>query len=197
MWSSLLAPILLLAGCGVGKTMVLKRPPTDTKVSSVEVAEDAATVKVPQEVSATFASNLKRLLCAEKAVKAADLKLTYRIIQFDPGNQAARWFWGGIGNAGEGSMTVEAKYLDNVGREIASIQTEGKIGSGFFGGSFESAIARAAEKIAEYTNENFVRVPACAPAPDQPKPGGSKLLAACSSNADCNEGICYEGACRK
>ena len=35
------------------------------------------------------------------------------------------------------------------------IQTEGRIGSGFFGGSMSEAVDRAAEEIAEYAIANF------------------------------------------
>ncbi|HSK29843.1 MAG TPA: hypothetical protein VLA17_07755, partial [Candidatus Limnocylindria bacterium] len=61
----------------------------------------------------------------------------------------------GIGNTGEGSLTVEAKFFDNADKELATIQAEGRIGSGFFGGDFSFALDKAAEKIAEYTKINF------------------------------------------
>ena len=40
-------------------------------------------------------------------------------------------------------------------REIASTQVEGRIGSGFFGGSIEDAIRQAASDVADYTIDNF------------------------------------------
>lgn len=147
---------LVLAGCGAGKILVLKPAEATTRVSSVEIAEGASTVKVPDEVKKSFEEELGRLLYAEGAFqRGPDLKITYRFIQHDPGNQFTRWFWGGIGNAGEGSITVEAKYFEASDRELATIQAEGKIGSGAFGGSFDLAVQKAAEKIAEYTKQNF------------------------------------------
>jgi hypothetical protein len=39
--------------------------------------------------------------------------------------------------------------------KLANIQTEGWIGSGFFGGSMSEAVDKAAEEIAEYAIANF------------------------------------------
>lgn len=69
-----------------------------------------------------------------------DLTISYRFIQFDQGNKFSRWLLGGLGNAGEGSVTIESKFFNREGKEIGKIQTEGKIGSGFLGGSFETSI---------------------------------------------------------
>lgn len=90
-----------------------------------------------------------------KFVQGSELIITYRFVQYDPGNQFTRWFWGGIGNAGEGTITLEATYVDSFGKLLAKIQSEGKIGSGFFGRYFSLALEKAAEEIAEYTIENF------------------------------------------
>ena len=39
--------------------------------------------------------------------------------------------------------------------KLANIQTEGWIGSGFFGGSMSEAVDKAAEEFAEYAIANF------------------------------------------
>jgi len=62
---------------------------------------------------------------------------------------------GGLGNMGEGSLTIETKFYDSADKELATIQTEGRIGSGFFGGSYGEALDKAAEKIAEFARTNF------------------------------------------
>jgi len=87
--------------------------------------------------------------------KGSELTIRYRFVQFDAGSQFTRWFLGGIGNSGEGSLTIEAKYFDMAGKELSVIQTEGRIGSGFFGGDFSFALQKAAEEIADYTKINF------------------------------------------
>jgi hypothetical protein len=39
--------------------------------------------------------------------------------------------------------------------KLANIQTEGRIGSGFYGGSMSEAVNQAAEEIAEYAIASF------------------------------------------
>ncbi len=152
----LLIGLMFLVGCGAGKTLVMAPPDTKLRVTSVELTEGKSTVNVPDKVKTTFYDKLQKLLYEDGAFqKGSDLKLQYRFVQFNPGNQFTRWLWGGIGNAGEGSLTVEVKYFDATGKELATIQSEGKIGSGVFGGSLNFAIDKAAKEIAEYTKQNF------------------------------------------
>lgn len=62
---------------------------------------------------------------------------------------------GGLGNCGEGTLIVEASFVDASGKEVGKVKSEGRIGAGFFGGSFSNALERAAEEIAKYTAHNF------------------------------------------
>lgn len=155
----LLFGILLLglgSGCGAGRAMIIKPSDTKIRVSSLSISEANSPIAVPTEIKSSFQKKAEELLYAEGAFqKGSELNIRYRFIQFDPGNQFTRWFWGGIGNAGEGSLTVEAKYFDAANNEISTIHSEGRIGSGAFGGSFDYAVEKAAEKIAEYTRTNF------------------------------------------
>ena len=124
---------------------------TPVKFTSAELYEDKATVNVPGDINASFEAKLAQLLYGQEGfTKGPGLKIRYRFIQFNPGNQFTRWFWGGIGSAGKGSMTVEARFLDSSDRELAKIQSEGEISSGAFGGSFDFAIQKTAEEMAEY-----------------------------------------------
>lgn len=148
--------VSLLAGCGAGRSLVVQPPETKLRASSVDVSEGKSAVSVPSDIKSAFQQKLAKFLYEEGSFqKGSDLKIVYRFIQYDPGNQFTRWFWGGIGNAGEGSLTVEAKYFDSANKELATIQTEGRIGSGFFGGDFGFAVEKAAEKVAEFTTVNF------------------------------------------
>jgi hypothetical protein len=146
----------ILAGCGVGRAMVVKPPEAKLRVNSIQVMEGNSPVPVPADVKMTFTDKLNQYLYGEGGFqRGAELKISYRFIQYDPGSQFSRWFLGGIGNTGEGSLTVEAKYLDPSDKEVATINVEGRIGSGFFGGALSEAIDKAAEKVAEYTKTNF------------------------------------------
>lgn len=154
--SVLVVGLILLSGCGAGRTLVMAPPDARVQVASLEVTEGRSTVPVPDEVKKGFQDKLQELLYKDGGFrKGQDLRLSYRFIQFNPGNQFTRWFWGGIGNAGEGSLTIEVKYFDGASRELSTIQSEGKIGSGFFGGPFDLAVGKAAEEIADYTTRTF------------------------------------------
>jgi len=147
----LLMLTLSLTGCGAGRTMVLAPVEMPVKFTSAELHEDKATVNVPGDINASFEAKLAQLLYGQDGfTKGPGLKIRYRFIQFNPGNQFTRWFWGGIGSAGKGSMTVEARFLDSSDKELAKIQSEGEISSGAFGGSFDFAIQKTAEEMAEY-----------------------------------------------
>jgi hypothetical protein len=147
---------LMLASCGVGRAMVIKPPDEQLRVVFVQAKEGISPVAVPEDVKTDFGGKLNEHLYGKGGFQAGpELTISYRFIQYDPGNQFTRWFWGGIGNAGEGSLTVEAKYLDPTNKEIATINAEGRIGSGVFGGALSQAVDKAAEKVAEYTKTNF------------------------------------------
>jgi hypothetical protein len=148
---------LILAGCGVGRAMVIKPPDAKIMVRSVQATEGSSPVAVPPDVKTDFANKLNQYLYEEEGgfQKGRELTISYRFIQYDPGNQFTRWFWGGMGNAGEGSLTVEAKYFDPTNKELATVNVEGRIGSGVFGGALSDAVNKAAEKVAEYTKTNF------------------------------------------
>lgn len=148
---------LMFAGCGVGRAMVIKPPDAKVMVRSVQATEGSSPVAVPPAVKTDFANKLNQYLYEEEGgfQKGPELTISYRFIQYDPGNQFTRWFSGGIGNAGEGSLTVEAKYFDSTNKELATVNVEGRIGSGVFGGALSDAVNKAAEKVAEYTKINF------------------------------------------
>ncbi len=159
--SSLLAFALcvVLAACGTGRTMV-KEPPAQKKTFSAVVltrAED--TVVVPEEYRAQFVTKIRAMLYGTpdkpgRFVEGDGLTIRIKVIQFEAGNQFSRWFWGGIGNAGEGSLQLLAEFYDH-DTKLAEIQTEGRIGSGLFGGSMSEAVDKAAEQIANYAIGTF------------------------------------------
>lgn len=60
-----------------------------------------------------------------------------------------------MGNSGEGSLIVTVRYLDSNGLELAKTQVEGRIGSGFLGGTFDDAVTKAGEDVVKFTMENF------------------------------------------
>ncbi len=149
--SLVLSCFLLLAGCGSGRLTVMDPLDAGDFVSGVRVQQAKGTVPAEPEMTQEFETLLKEKL-EEKGIKEGkSLTLSYRFIQINEGSRAARWFFGGIGNAGEGTLTVEVTYLNQNGKAIAKITSEGKISSGFGGGSFSNALEHAANEIAAYT----------------------------------------------
>ncbi len=160
-WSLVL--LVFLVGCGAGKLMVLEPSGTEhLKISSVNIKEEQPTVKISDEDREKFRQALKEVLESKCGLKVTndtpDLVVDYRIIQYNPGSRTARWFWGGVGNAGEGSITVDVAFFSSDGKKLGHIQAEGKIQSGFFGGSFSYAIHKAAEQIGDYIKQYLMGI---------------------------------------
>jgi hypothetical protein len=155
---AILGMCLLLVACGTGRTLVMEAPQRKA-FSAVTLTRADDTVSVPDEYRIQFANKIRGLLFGTKDkpgpfAEGQGLTIRIKVIQFDEGSQFQRWFWGGIGNAGEGSMHVVAEFFDG-DKKLAQTQVEGRIGSGFFGGSMSEAVDKAAEEIAKYAIANF------------------------------------------
>lgn len=149
--------ILILQGCGSSRVVVLEPVKPVKNVVGIHLDAGSHTTKVDREYVDVFESVIREKLYKEYAFKdGRDLTIRYRFIQFDPGSRFTRYMLGGLGNAGEGSMTVEFIFFDEQNQEVGKIHTEGKIGSGFFGGSTDSAVESAAEALLRYIESNFV-----------------------------------------
>lgn len=147
---------LAIAACGAGKTTVMKPPTEKFTVASAVIVEQTSTIEVPAKIRKNFQLLLNdKIFEKDGFTKGSELKLTYTFIQYEPGSRAARYLLGGLGNSGEGSMTILVRFEDASGRQIAEIQAEGEIGSGVYGGSINAALNKAAEEIAQYAKSNF------------------------------------------
>ncbi|HEX9773495.1 MAG TPA: DUF4410 domain-containing protein [Steroidobacteraceae bacterium] len=161
---------ILVVGCGTGRTLVMEPPAQQQSYAAARVIEDRSTVPIPPEGLAKFHAALQtKLFDPEKGgfTEGDGLVVRYRFIQYTKGNQAARWFWGGIGNSGEASATVAVDFTDSAGVKLSNIQVEGRIGSGFFGGSAEETLNKATDEIVNFAVANFGGSRA-AIAPDEP-----------------------------
>lgn len=150
---------VFVAACGTGRTLVVQPTTGTEKFDSVTLERATDTVVVPEEYRALFLKELRKELygTAEKPgpfTEGPGLNIRVTVLQFDQGSQFQRWFWGGIGNAGEGSLQVLAEFFDGE-TKLSQIQSEGRIGSGFFGGSMNDAVVKAAEEISKYAATNF------------------------------------------
>ena len=150
---------LFLTACGTGRTMVTEPPAERKTFAAATIERSSDSVAVPEELRVMFVDELRKDLygTAEKPgpfTEGSGLTIRIRVVQFEAGSQFQRWFWGGIGNQGEASLQLLTEFLDG-DRKLANIQTEGRIGSGAFGGSVKSAVDKAAAEISDYAVANF------------------------------------------
>ncbi len=126
---------LVITACGTANTLVIEPADGNKRYSAVQVVEHNPTVNVPEEVITVFETELNKGIYESGAfANGNDLRLFYTFISLEEGNRLARWFWAGLGNSGEVSITIQVVYKDQDDNELAKSQVEGRICSGFFGG---------------------------------------------------------------
>jgi len=86
-----------------------------------------------------------------------ELKVQYQITFVNEGNRAMRALVGF--GTGKGKVTVQAKFKDTAGKEIATIMMDGDVSGGMYGGSIFSAAENCADQIADYATDNYLREP--------------------------------------
>ncbi len=146
--------ILGLAACATATTTVLEPAERSVKVASIAIAHGEDTVTVDDEYGSYFRTELGENLYTPGAFAEGEaMTLRYRFIQLDQGSRAQRYLLGPI--AGKGTMTIEIVYFDEFGEELAKIHTGGEVSGGFAGGSFKSALDKAAKEAADYAIANF------------------------------------------
>lgn len=149
---------LLLCACGASKNVVVQVPVNSTKYATISVVKGDSTVTVEDDDTLYFREKLMEYLGENFTPgEQQPLILTYRFIGFERGNRFKRYLSGGIGNWGEGGLVIQTTFNDIDGNELAVVNTDAEIGSGFFGGDIQSAFKKAAKKIAEFTALNFAQ----------------------------------------
>ena len=153
---SVITMMVCLQGCGTSKIIVINPIAHSERIQkTVALKPGNHTVSVDKESLDIFEEVVgTNLYKGKRFAKGDDTVVAYRFIQFDKGNRFKRYLLGGIGNSGEGSLTVECRFINKDGQEIGKTQIEGKIGSGFFGGSMDSAIVSAANSLATYVKKH-------------------------------------------
>lgn len=151
------ASALFLSACGAGTTTIIDGyEGEEVNLSSAILMEQESTVDVPEKIKTDFKESMdKQFFDKDLFTRGSMLQVKYTFIQFEAGSQFSRWFMGGIGNAGEASLTVKVDFSDAEGNHLSAINVGGKIGSGFFGGSVSEALNKAAKEAAEYAAASF------------------------------------------
>ncbi len=142
----------MMQACGSGRTIVLDPVKHPCQPGGVRICATPSSTEVPEEIKTSFDQLLRERLYKEAGVKEGpETTLNYRFIQVNEGSRFQRWLLGGLGNSGEGTLTTEVTYVDQNHHIVGKIHTEGKIGSGMFGGGFSNAIESAVDQIVQYT----------------------------------------------
>lgn len=146
---------MALAACSSAKTTVVDPTDQPMKVAAITVQEARPTVDCPPEVTAQLRDKLTAKLYKPGGFgKGNNLKLTYRVVEFDGGDGSSRWSFNNVSGKG-GKLTVEAIYTDRRGKEVAKISSAGTVGSSLMGGSLDKAIDKVTDEVADYTAKNF------------------------------------------
>ena len=99
----------ILAGCGAGRTLVMEPPSERRAFAGATVVNGEDSVTVPAELRGRLTQKVQEGLygTSEKPGSFRNepgLQIRMRVVQFEPGNQFQRWFWGGIGNISAGNQ---------------------------------------------------------------------------------------------
>ncbi|HEX7969087.1 MAG TPA: hypothetical protein VF502_12780 [Stellaceae bacterium] len=146
---------LALAACSGAKTTVENSAAQPVKVAAITLQEARPTVDCPPEVVEQLREKLTAKLYKPGGFgKGNNLKLTYRVVEFNGGDGSSRWSFNNVSGKG-GALTVEAIYTDRRGKEVAKISSAGTVGSSLMGGSIDKAIDKVTDEVADYTAKNF------------------------------------------
>lgn len=149
---------LALSACGASNMIVLEPNKTPMRADNVELVYDASTVGVPEEAIAKTKQFMEeRFFRKDKAVfkaGAGGVTVKYGFIGYKEGSRMSRYFLGGLGN-GAANMVLRASFYGPDGAKLSEAQSTGEIGSGFFGGSHESAIKKAVNEIGNYAEATY------------------------------------------
>ena len=150
---ALLVCLLIVSACASGHVAVVNKANRSYRVTNVQSSEEGRST-APAEIASRFQRLLDEALYSEKHfARGSELKIKWQIAAYDEGSRALRYMVGF--GAGKGKVVVKARFFDANNRELGSIQSEGSITMGAFGGSYETALRECADAIANYAKQNF------------------------------------------
>lgn len=159
------AAAALLAACGGSREFRVTQPPAQPFRSfgalqvqpfTIEEPRDATVKEKALRMAALITNEVRERLAGKFAQGGRTITVQGRLIGFDPGSQAAR-YWVGFG-AGEGSIVAEVTFLDESGTPVAKGAAWGTVSGGWFGGSLNSAGRRVAKAVVDFVDDNYSAV---------------------------------------
>jgi len=126
---------------------------TSSFSGGVQIVHSADEVNVSNAVKQTFNEHLAHnLFCHKGFNHGSDITVEYHFVSFNRGSRILKCLGGGLGQCGEGSLTIEATCKSRQGDVLGVIQSDARIGSSLIGRAIDQAIFEAAEEIASYAN---------------------------------------------
>jgi hypothetical protein len=152
---SLFIFITLITACTpTGRLIVNEVSDSTVHVKTINFVQLKPTVDVDPKLLKVVQDEVEgHVLEDEVFSRGNELTLSYRIVQYESGNRAARYF--SVGQAGEGSITIDATFTDSQGSVLAKVQASGEIRSGALGGGSNNSIENAADVIGKYARKHF------------------------------------------
>ncbi len=157
---SLFFILLLLSSCGSYKAMYIEPTIGKPRALLFQLEKGEHPVAVPAKVDSAFFTTLenkiyKKISRKPKLGDIPDVILQYQFIQFDGGNQLARWWFGGLGDAGQASVVIMLTFFDAEYNKLGRVQVSGEISSGYYGGKFSDVFANMQNEIIDVCTNSF------------------------------------------
>lgn len=153
----LLASTAIFSGCASSSTSIdipVKKEYSQ-KYDSFVIEEEVLGNNAPQDKKTIFENKLKETFVKNNYKNANGLKIKYSFLGYDEGNQFVRYMVGF--GAGSGKLTVRTTFIDSKTEQVlGSIETEGTLSMGAFGGDFDGAIDKVANDIYEFAKNNYM-----------------------------------------
>jgi hypothetical protein len=155
--SLLIAAVAFVAvGCATTETRETLVPDPDGSYAGIDINVGSELGGMPSDAQQRFEAELTDALHDSGAFEqGGDLDLTWNVIRRDPGNRFVRWLVGGMGDGTSAYLVVEADFSDRDGTHLGTIEVEGEINGGAFGGGVDDAVEPVARDVATYTIDTF------------------------------------------
>lgn len=169
---AVLAAASMLGACGGSRDFRVTQAPAEPFRSygalqvqpfTIEEPRDAVVREKALRMAALITSEVRERLAGRFEKGGRPIVIQGRLVGFDPGSQAAR-YWVGFG-AGEGSIVAEVTFLNESGTVVAKGAAWGTVSGGWFGGSLNSAGRRVAKAVVDFVDDNHAAVTSTAAPP--------------------------------
>lgn len=170
--AALLVCLSILTGCGA-KDFRIKQAPESPLQEFGHIEVRPLAIEIPgmatldpkvqeniQNFARSFPAKLQEELREEGLFKgdaSKTLVLQGKLIEYDPGSQAARYFIGPC--SGAGTIIGEIQFTDG-GTTVASGDAVGGVTCGWFGGFMGSAESRFRDAVENFIRKNYSQIEA-------------------------------------